>query len=152
MVSIADTMAFAPGRADLLPEAYDALGRIASVLREFSNEVRIEGHTDNVPIHTAQYSSNWELSITRAINIVRFLGEGGYLPQDRLAAGGYGEYHPAASNDTVEGRAKNRRVELVVVKSIAGEDDSSQGFGGVISRTPCVVSVDLPGSCEEQGP
>jgi chemotaxis protein MotB len=152
VVSIAETMAFAPGRADVLPEAYDTLGRIASVLREFSNQVRIEGHTDNVPIHTAQYSSNWELSITRAINIVRFLGEGGHLPQDRLAAGGYGEYHPAATNDTAEGRAKNRRVELVVVRSTTTGDESSQAFGGVISRTPCVVSVDLPGSCEEHGP
>jgi chemotaxis protein MotB len=152
VVSIADTVAFAPGRADLLPEVHDTLTRVASVLREFPHQVRIEGHTDNVPIHTAQFASNWELSLARATNLVRFLGEGGHLPQDRLAAGGFGEYHPVASNETQEGRAKNRRVELVVVKSITTEGDSTQAFGGIFSRTPCVVSLDLPGSCEEQGP
>jgi chemotaxis protein MotB len=152
VVSIADTVAFAPGRADLLPEIHETLLQVASILKDFPYQVRIEGHTDNVPVHTAQFSSNWELSITRAINIVRFLGEGGYLPQDRLAAGGYGEYHPVASNDTVEGRAKNRRVELVVVRPGTTAGDSSQAFGGVLPQTPCVISLDLPGSCEEQGP
>lgn len=116
ILSIADSLAFAPGKADLLPEAHEPLLKVAAVLKELSQQIRVEGHTDNVPIHTAQFPSNWELSGMRALNIVRFLGEGGHLPPERLSAGGYGEFHPVASNETVEGRAKNRRVEIIVVK------------------------------------
>jgi chemotaxis protein MotB len=116
IVSIADSLAFAPGKADLLPEAVEPLLKVAAVLKESSQQIRVEGHTDNVPIHSAQFPSNWELSGVRALNIVRFLGDGGHLPPERLSAGGFGEFHPVASNDTEEGRAKNRRVEIIVVK------------------------------------
>jgi chemotaxis protein MotB len=121
IVSIADSLAFAPGKADLLPEAQEPLLKVAAVLRESPQQIRVEGHTDDVPIHTAQFPSNWELSGMRALNIVRFLGDGGHLPPERLSAGGYGEFHPVASNETEEGRAKNRRVEIIVVKEPAAK-------------------------------
>ncbi|NLM53103.1 MAG: OmpA family protein, partial [Firmicutes bacterium] len=72
------------------------------------------GHTDNVPINTARYPSNWELSVDRAVRVVRYFIEKHHMPPERFLATGYGEYHPVASNDTVEGRARNRRVNIVI--------------------------------------
>jgi chemotaxis protein MotB len=76
--------------------------------------VRIEGHTDNVPVHNAQFDSNWELSAARAMRIARLFLELNAIAPDRISVAGYAEYHPVASNSTVEGRAANRRVDLVV--------------------------------------
>ena len=78
-------------------------------------DLRIEGHTDNVPIHTAEFDSNWELSSARATRIARLFLDMKAIPADRLSAAGYAEFHPVASNDTAEGRAENRRVDLVVM-------------------------------------
>ena len=78
-------------------------------------DLRIEGHTDNVPIHNAEFDSNWELSSARATHIARLFLEMKAIPPDRLSAAGYAEFHPVASNDTAEGRAENRRVDLVVM-------------------------------------
>lgn len=77
--------------------------------------LRVEGHTDNVPIHNAEFDSNWELSAARATRIARLLLELNAVPPERLSAAGYAEYHPVASNDTAEGRAENRRVDVVVL-------------------------------------
>ena len=99
-----------------------------------------------MPIHTAQFPSNWELSAARAINITKFLE--GYISAGRLAASGYAEFHPVTSNDTAEGRALNRRVELVVVKA-AGTEVDSHGTGSR-AAPPCVVNAGLPGSCREE--
>jgi chemotaxis protein MotB len=74
--------------------------------------VRVEGHADNVPINTPQFPSNWELSAARAVNVLRYLAYEGKLPAKKLSAVGFGEYHPVESNDTPEGRRKNRRVEF----------------------------------------
>jgi chemotaxis protein MotB len=78
-------------------------------------DLRIEGHTDNVPIHNTQFASNWELSTARATNIARMLIELKILLPDRLSAAGYAEFHPVSANHTAEGRAENRRVDLVVI-------------------------------------
>jgi chemotaxis protein MotB len=147
-ISITDTMLFKPGEAMVLSESRETLMRVASVLTDFPHQIRIEGHTDNVPIHTKEFPTNWELSAARALNITRFLTEGGYLPADRLAASGYGEFHPIAPNDTPEGRSQNRRVELVILKSL-----KSEGEGQVISpiKGPC-VATGLPGGCESETP
>ena len=80
-----------------------------------SYNIRVEGHTDNVPIHTAQFPSNWELSTARATFLLQYLISTTQIPAPRLSAVGYGEYRPVASNDTSEGRASNRRVDLVVL-------------------------------------
>jgi chemotaxis protein MotB len=146
-VSITDTMLFQPGQAVVLSEARETLGRVAAVLKQFPHQIRIEGHTDNVPIHTKEFPTNWELSAARALNLTRFLAEEGYLPPERLAASGYGEFHPVASNDMPEGRAQNRRVELVILKALKNEESAVLPLS-----PPCVVTPGLPGSCEEQSP
>jgi chemotaxis protein MotB len=92
-----------------------AFDRIASMLRQRDYRLRIEGHTDNAPIHNAEFPSNWELSTARATEIVRLLiVRDGFNP-DRLSAAGFAEYHPVAPNSTAEGRGMNRRVDIVVL-------------------------------------
>jgi chemotaxis protein MotB len=91
------------------------LQQIAASLASTSYSMRIEGHTDNVPIHNAAFASNWELSTARATGIARLFLYLKAVPPERLSAAGYAEFHPAASNDTAEGRAMNRRVDVVVL-------------------------------------
>jgi chemotaxis protein MotB len=92
-----------------------ALDRIASILAIRTCRLRIEGHTDNVPIHTAQVASNWELSTARSTELVRLLIVRYQFSPERLSAAGYAEYHPIASNETAQGRAQNRRVDIVIL-------------------------------------
>ncbi|ABF41933.1 outer membrane protein, OmpA/MotB family [Candidatus Koribacter versatilis Ellin345] len=115
VISLQEIGFFDSGSAKLRPSSISAFGRIASILREKQCTVRVEGHTDPMPIHTAQYASNWELSTARATGIVkRLIQEYGINPGD-LSAGGYAEFHPVGPNDTAEGRAQNRRVDLVIL-------------------------------------
>lgn len=107
---------FASGRADLKEPAKQVLAPIAGELKKLPNDVIIEGHTDNVPIKSGKYSSNWELSMARAYSVLRFMEEQG-LSSRRLAGIGYGENRPAADNASVEGRAKNRRIEISLMKT-----------------------------------
>jgi chemotaxis protein MotB len=107
---------FKTGRANLTLEAKEALGSLIIPLAEFPNDIIIEGHTDNVPIREgARYPSNWELSVARSVSVIDFFTKEGLKPR-RLVAGGYGEYHPLNSNETKEGRAKNRRIEITIVR------------------------------------
>ncbi|KLU65889.1 motility protein B [Desulfosporosinus acididurans] len=116
VVSIQETLLFESGSADITPYARNILEKVSTVLESSSNQIRVEGHTDNLPIHTAQFPSNWELSVVRATNVVQILQHDGVDP-NRLSATGYGEYRPIASNDTEAGRAKNRRIDLVILRS-----------------------------------
>jgi chemotaxis protein MotB len=88
---------------------------VAEALGRTPYDLRIEGHTDNVPIHTAEFDSNWELSSARATRIARMLVEMHAIQPDRVSAAGYGEFHPVGSNASPQGRANNRRVDLVVL-------------------------------------
>ena len=106
---------FDTGKADLTSRARSALDGIAPVLVGLPNHVRVEGHTDNVPIHNSEFNSNWELSAARATRMARMFVDQKLIPPERISAAGYAEYHPVASNDTAEGRAENRRVDLVVL-------------------------------------
>jgi two-component system copper resistance phosphate regulon response regulator CusR len=115
-VSLRESGFFDSGSAEIKPGAQSALGRMASVLTGKGYHIRIEGHTDNVPIHTAQFASNWELSTTRSTELVRLLITGYKYPPEFLSAAGYGEYHPIALNDNEGGRAKNRRVDVIVLR------------------------------------
>ncbi|GAB5046059.1 OmpA/MotB family protein [Thermodesulfovibrio sp. TK110] len=115
VITFPDALLFSSGSAELKPEAYDALTRIAEKLKEIPGKVAIEGHTDNVPISSSIYKSNWELSAARASSVLHFLLQKGLNP-DRFIIAGYGEYRPVASNDTEEGRSKNRRVELIILR------------------------------------
>lgn len=115
VITFPDALLFSSGSAELKPEAYDALTRIAEKLKEIPGKVAIEGHTDNVPISSSIYKSNWELSAARASSVLHFLLKKGLNP-DRFIIAGYGEYRPVASNDTEDGRSKNRRVELIILR------------------------------------
>jgi chemotaxis protein MotB len=115
VVSLREMGFFDSGSAILKPASEATLARIATLLREQRASVRVEGHTDDVPIHTAQFNSNWELSTARATEIIKLLiGKYQYQP-DRLSAAGYAEFHPVASNATAEGRRQNRRLDLVIL-------------------------------------
>jgi DNA-binding response OmpR family regulator/flagellar motor protein MotB len=115
VISLREFGFFDSGSAAFKPSALPALDRIASILSVRVYRLRIEGHTDNVPIHTAQIASNWELSTARSTALVRLLIQRqGFLPQ-RLSAAGYAEFHPIASNANAQGRAQNRRVDLVIL-------------------------------------
>jgi chemotaxis protein MotB len=98
------------------------LARVGAVLAQIDDkQIQVSGHTDNHPVGEkllAQFPSNWELSASRAINVVRFLAEKAGVPPQRLVATGYGEYHPIASNKTPSGRARNRRIEILLTPSL----------------------------------
>lgn len=112
-VEIRTDILFHSASADLSTHAQAIIGRLADALARFPNPVRVEGHTDNVPIRTRAYPSNWELSAARAATVVHIMSERGIEPA-RLAVLGYGEFRPAQPNDSAEGRNMNRRVLLVV--------------------------------------
>ncbi|MGH7233747.1 MAG: flagellar motor protein MotB [Nitrospiraceae bacterium] len=115
LVTIADSMVFESGRADVRPEALPVLEALADVMSDNSvREIRVQGHTDNVPIRSGQFPSNWELSSVRAVMFVRVLTELYRVPPERISATGYGEFRPITDNLTPESRTKNRRVELMV--------------------------------------
>jgi chemotaxis protein MotB len=114
VLTLPDTVLFRSGESALLPEARPFLEAIGEVLIELDRHVRVEGHTDNVPISTAQFPSNWELSATRAVTVVRTLSEQYGLQSDHLTAVGHADSRSITDNLTPENRAKNRRVEIVV--------------------------------------
>jgi two-component system, OmpR family, copper resistance phosphate regulon response regulator CusR len=115
VISLREFGFFDSGSATLRPSALPALDRIASILALRTCRLRIEGHTDNVPIHTAHMTSNWELSTARSTELVRLLIVRYRFSPERLSAAGYAEYHPIASNDSAQGRAQNRRVDVVIL-------------------------------------
>ncbi|HBG05195.1 MAG: chemotaxis protein MotB [Geobacteraceae bacterium GWC2_58_44] len=117
-VNLVDSVLFDSGKAEVKPEGLIVLQKVIDILKHIKDKaIRIEGHTDNVQISGAlarRYPTNWELSSARAINVARYLQQQGLDPA-LLAAVAYGEYKPVASNDTEEGRAENRRIEIVLV-------------------------------------
>jgi chemotaxis protein MotB len=119
VISLKDTILFAPGQAELSPMARKTLdslmGRLSAAMKGKPSPIRIEGHTDNTPIATSQYPSNWELSTARATNIVRYLVAGGRWSPARISAVGYGQFRPLAENSSIEGKQKNRRVDIVIL-------------------------------------
>jgi chemotaxis protein MotB len=117
VVSLREMGFFDSGSATIKPGAQGAFGRVARILREHSCLVRIEGHTDNVPIHTSQFASNWELSTTRATGLVKLLIEQYDISADRLSAAGFAEFHPVSGNGNAKGRQLNRRVDVVILRS-----------------------------------
>lgn len=115
-IEINDSVLFPAGQAKLQPASINAMRAIADVLAGVDFPVTIEGHTDNLPINTPQYPSNWELSALRATTVLRLFNDGG-VAAERLTAIGYGETRPVETNTTVEGRARNRRVSILIDSS-----------------------------------
>ena len=122
-IEIKTDILFPSGVANIAPLARPVLLRLGEILQPFDNPLRVEGHTDDLPIATANFPSNWELSSARAASVVHLLLEAGVLPQ-RLSVAGYGEYQPVADNSSAPGRNANRRVVLVVLAG-QGEDGSN---------------------------
>ena len=116
VLSLPELVLFESGAAALRAEALPFLQALAEVLVELDRQIRVQGHTDNVPIRTAQFPSNWELSAIRAVMVVRALGELYGVPMKNLSAVGYGDSRPVTDNTTPENRTKNRRVEIVVLE------------------------------------
>lgn len=117
---LSDRILFASGSSDLQPAGRQVLAAVSDALHDLDNEVVIEGHTDDRPIDTGRFPSNWELSTSRAAAVLRLLSDDLGLPAERLSAAGYADQREVGDNTTESGRARNRRVELVVV---AGEED-----------------------------
>ncbi|MEO8099777.1 MAG: flagellar motor protein MotB [Acidobacteriota bacterium] len=115
VVSLRDAGYFVSGSDELAPEAYPVLDKISETILKTANPIRLEGHTDLVPIHTARFHSNWDLSTARGIAMLEALQARFHIPIERMAVAGYASNFPVAENDTVEGRAKNRRVDIVIL-------------------------------------
>ncbi|MDA8139490.1 MAG: OmpA family protein [Desulfobacteraceae bacterium] len=121
VISMAEAGFFDSGKAEMRNSSLKVLDAIAPSLLSFPNPIRIEGHTDNIPIHNERFSSNWELSSARASFVIDYLLRHFALSPGKLSVAGYGQYHPIADNGTSEGRARNRRVDIVMLKTSAPE-------------------------------
>jgi chemotaxis protein MotB len=118
IVRLGDKILFDPGKTDLKPEGKDALTQVTSVLKSLANRnFQVAGHTDNIPIKSAKFRSNWDLSTARAVEVVNFMITAGMEPK-RLSAAGYAAESPVAPNDTSENKAKNRRIEITLVPNL----------------------------------
>lgn len=119
VITVVGDLLFDSGKAKIRPEAHPLLDKVSTILKDNMARfnVGIEGHTDNVPIQRSGWESNWELSTSRALNVLHYLVKDGISPE-RLSTIGYGEYRPAASNETKDGRKQNRRVEIVILPNI----------------------------------
>lgn len=135
VVSLKEAGFFGSGSASLRPEAIPTIAHFVGVVRPFPVRIRIEGHTDDVPIHTPRFDSNWELSTARATEMIKLFIAQFSVSADRLSASGYGQYYPVASNATAEGRAQNRRVDLVILNT-APAMPSTQPLPHISPRLP----------------
>jgi chemotaxis protein MotB len=132
VLSLRQATFFPSGGDTIDPKTYPIVEKIAQTMRELPNSVRLEGHTDSVPIHTARFHSNWELSAARSIGMMELLSDRFEIPRQRMAIAGYADTAPLDSNDTQEGRAHNRRVDVVILN----QQVKSIEPGSVPSDTP----------------
>ncbi len=116
-ITVQDAILFNSGEAVVLDSVQPLLIEIAKLLKPLDNNVRVAGHTDNVPIHTSEFRSNWDLSAMRAINVMNYLVDYGGLQPQKLSIQAFGQFRPKAGNDTAEGKALNRRIEIFVINN-----------------------------------
>jgi len=130
VVSLRQTAFFPSGEDAIAPATYPSLEKVANAIGKLPNPVRLEGHTDSIPIHTAKFRSNWELSAARAIAVLELLNTRFQVSRERLAIGGYAETAPVASNESEEGRARNRRVDIVILnhQHLLNEPEPASGL------------------------
>ena len=121
LITIRDSILFEPGKAEIKAEYYSTAQELSKVLQfDEPRNIVVSGHTDNVPMNTAQFSSNWDLSVMRAVNFLKIIMNGNEsLDSKYFSVKGFGEYNPIATNETAEGRSKNRRVEILVQPRVA---------------------------------
>ncbi|MDH4099442.1 MAG: OmpA family protein [Nitrospirota bacterium] len=116
-ISVADSLLFEPEQAELSPAAEELLKKVAALLSPLTGEVVVEGHTDNIPVQTTRFPSNWELSSARAVNVVKNIINGGIAP-GRLSAVGFGEFRPRVPNDPLKGAPENRRIDILIRNTV----------------------------------
>lgn len=162
-IELSSSLLFTSGDAVPNNAAFDIIEKVAKILSPFENPIHVEGFTDNQPIQTAQFPTNWELSTARAASIVRMLAMDGVSPS-RMAAVGYGEFQPVADNGTAEGRGRNRRVVLVIsrnldvrrsvsgVGSAKAQPDEALQRAGTQPATAPAASVPQAGSVNPPSP
>lgn len=142
VVSLREMGFYDSGSATMLPSAMNAVDRLAAVVAPRNENLRIEGHTDNVPIHNAHFPSNWELSTARATELVQLFIYRYHIMPSRLSAAGYAEFHPAADNSTAEGRSHNRRIDIVVLNPVLVERSP------ILSPGPAVNPLSVPANSQ----
>jgi chemotaxis protein MotB len=138
VVSLKQAAFFPSGEDTIDPATYPILSKVAQVLQNVGNPVRLEGHTDAVPIHTARFRSNWELSAARSIAMLDVLSEQYHVPHNKLAIAGYADTAPVQPNDTEAGRASNRRVDIVILanRSLVAEPNGGGKAGAKHQAAP----------------
>ena len=142
VISMREATFFQSGDETVSPGSMEILARIAAIVRQLPNPVRLEGHTDSRPIHNSRFRNNWELSAARSIAMLEILRDRFGIPESRMAVSGYAENAPADTNDTEEGRAHNRRVDLVLLSpgAVRGEPQAA-----LVSVTTPPVTVTASG-------
>ena len=150
-VEMSSSLLFDSGDATLSNKALELLGKVAAILKSEDNAVRVEGFTDNVPIHTSRYPSNWELSSARAAAVVELFIEEGIDPS-RLVAAGYGEYQPVVPNDSEENRARNRRVVLMISRTGGLRPKLKPIAPGAAAPTPVTTGVPASAPAPDANP
>lgn len=126
VLQLSESILFDTGRADLKPESTKVLDIISKLIPSIQNDIMVQGHTDNVPINSSTYKSNWELSTQRAVCVVKYFIENKGLDPTRFSATGYGEYKPLVDNTTAENRAINRRVDILIVQQKENEEKANE--------------------------
>lgn len=125
VVSLQEAAFFSPGDDGVSDEAYRSIGKIAEAIRQLPNPVRLEGHTDSKPIHNSRFRSNWELSVARSIAMLEMFTKQFHVPVAKLAVAGYADTIPVDTNDSPEGRARNRRVDIVILNQSGLTSDAA---------------------------
>lgn len=147
VVRFPDRVSFPSGRGDLKPEFLPVLAKLLAVLEESDGQIIISGHTDNVPISTDQYRSNWDLSAGRAASVAHYIIDQTTIDPGRITVQGYADSRPLAPNDTVDNRAKNRRVEITIQSITEGAEKTMpvEGNGnGATTTPPSIIAPELP--------
>lgn len=134
IISLSDNLLFDSGSAELKPGSQAVLTEVAGIIAQLPNRIRIEGHTDNVPVNSVDYATNWELSAARASTVLRYLGEAGGLDPTRMFLAGFADTRPVADNSTAEGRALNRRADIVVVYPSQAELEAALSAAGKVNH------------------
>lgn len=117
LIRFLENVLFDSGKDNLTPQAMQIIDRVSEILKDTPKKILVEGHTDNIPISTYKFPSNWELSTTRAVNVVKYMIDHNGIAAVRLSAAGYADQHPISENTSIEGRKNNRRVDMVILRS-----------------------------------
>jgi chemotaxis protein MotB len=144
VVSLHEGAFFASGDDKIVPASYPSVAKIADIVRGLKNPVRLEGHTDAIPIHTERFQSNWELSASRSISMLNLLTSRFSIPRNRFGIAGYADTMPVDSNDTATGRARNRRVDIVILNDQAAADTKPAPGPEPAARAPAADAKVAP--------